>query len=454
MVIHDSILDLVGNTPLVRLTRVTRGIEATVLAKLESQNPGGSVKDRIGYRMIRDAEQRGFLKPGGTIIEATSGNTGVGLALAASRLGYKMIFTMPDKMSQEKINLLKAFGAKVIVTPTAVDSDDPRSYYSVAKRLAREIPGAFYPNQFANPQNPQAHYETTGPELWNDTEGKIDVLVGGMGTGGTMSGAGHYLKEKNPKIRCIAADPEGSIYASVVKTGKPGAFKSYKIEGIGEDIIPATVDLKVIDDVITVSDKAAFQAARRLAREEGILAGGSSGAALHAALEVAKTMKKGQTLVVIICDRGDRYLTKCFNDAWMEENQFLEETIQHTAFEILMAKRESPDRFLSCTPETPVADAIKLMRKSEISQIPVLEDGKNVGVVEENRIIDLLIQKADVDKMCVRDVMGPPLPEVDLYASVTQISALLTRGIPAVLVKMSGWSYSIITKFDLLHARG
>ncbi len=452
--IYDSILDLIGKTPLVRLTNVTRGIEATVLAKLESQNPGGSVKDRIGYRMIRDAEQHGFLKPGGTIVEATSGNTGMGLALAASRLGYKMIFTMPDKMSQEKVNLLKAFGAKVIVTPTAVDSDDPRSYYSVAKRLAKEIPGAFYPNQFANPQNPLAHYETTGPEIWDDTEGKVDVVVGGMGTGGTLSGAGHFLKEKNPKIRMIAADPEGSIYCSMVKTGKAGPFKSYKIEGIGEDIIPATVDLKVIDDVITVGDKAAFQAARKLAREEGIFAGGSSGAALHAALLVARTMKKGQTLVVIICDRGDRYLSKCYNDAWMEENQFLEESMQHTAFEILMAKRESPDRFNSVVPNSPVVEAIKMMRRMEISQIPVIDDGKNAGVVEENRIIDLLIQKADVDRMLVKEIMGPPLPEVDLYATVTQISGLLTRGVPAVLVRMSGWSYSIITKFDLLHARG
>ncbi len=452
--IYDSIIDLIGNTPLVRLTAVTRGIEATVLAKLESKNPGGSVKDRIGFRMIRDAEQRGWLKPGGTVIEATSGNTGLGLALAASRLGYKMIFTMPDKMSQEKINLLKAFGAKVIVTPTAVDSDDPRSYYSVAKRLAKEIPGAFYPNQFANPQNPQAHYDTTGPEIWRDTEGKVDVLVGGMGTGGTMSGAGRFLKEKNPKLRCVAADPEGSIYCSVVKTGKPGPFKSYKIEGIGEDIIPATVDLKVIDDVITVSDKLAFQTARRLAREEGILAGGSSGAALYAALQVARTLKKGQVVVVIICDTGERYLSKCYNDAWMEENQFLEESIQKTAFEILMAKRESPDRFVSCAPDTPVVDAIKLMRRMEISQVPVIDESKNVGVVEENRIIDLLIQKADVDTIKVREIMGPPLPEVDLYTDVSQISGLLTRGVPAVLVKMSGWSYSIITKFDLLHARG
>lgn len=451
--IFDSILDLIGDTPLVRLTKVTRGLQATVVAKLESRNPGGSVKDRIGFRMIQEAERRGLLKSGGTIIEATSGNTGVGLALAASRLGYRMIFTMPDKMSQEKINLLKAYGAKVIVTPTAVTADDPRSYYSVAKRLAREIPGAFYPNQFANPENPKAHYETTGPEVWNATEGKVTHFVAGMGTGGTMAGAGRYLKEKNKNIKLVAADPDGSIYCSVFKTGKPGDFHSYKVEGIGEDIIPATSDLSILDDVITISDKDAFNMARRLTREEGILCGGSSGLAMCAALKVAETAKKGDLIVVVICDTGERYLSKCFNDAWMEENQFLEAHATATAFEIIMGKKEGVDRFLCTTPATPVAEVLRLMRARELSQVPVIDHGKNVGVVGEDRIIDLLVEKADLTKTLVKDVMKEPLPEVDLYAPLEEVSRTITRKVPAVLVRLNESSFEIITKFDLLQER-
>jgi len=451
--IHDSIAGVIGNTPLVRLNRVARGIECTVAAKLEFLNPGGSVKDRIGPAMIEEAERRGVLKPGGTVIEATSGNTGMGLVLAAVAKGYKMIFTMPDKMSQEKIDFLKAFGAKVIVTPTSVESDDPRSYSSVAKRLVTEIPGAFSPDQFDNPVNPQSHYATTGPEIWEQTEGKIDVLVGGMGTGGTMAGCGRYLKEKNPNVKLVAADPEGSIYASVIKTGKIGDFHSYKVEGIGEDVIPTTSDLSVIDDAVSVSDKDAFNMARRIAREEAMFVGGSSGAAVVAALEVAKGLGPDKLVVVMLPDTGRSYLSKCFNDAWMEENQFIEESFGQSAFDILMPK-ESAGGFISIGPDATVEDAVRLMREHEISQIPVLDsEGKSIGVFEETRAIDLLTQPTDVTSTTIDSVMSAPLPEVDLYADVAEISRHLTGGSHAVLVRMKTGSYSIITKFDLLHAR-
>ncbi len=322
MQVCNTILDAIGNTPLVKLNRVSANLNAQILVKLENLNPGGSVKDRIGVAMIREAENKGLLKPGGTIIEPTSGNTGTGLAMVACIKGYKMIFTMPDKMSEEKRSLLRAYGAKVVVTPTNVSTSSPEHYIKVAERLARETPNAYMPNQYVNESNPKAHYETTGPEIWRQTDGKLDAFVCGMGTGGTITGTGRFLKEKKKTIKIVGADPEGSIYHSRFHGGKEQPHQ-YKIEGIGEDFMPATMDLKIVDEVIQVADKDAFQYARRLAREEGILVGGSGGAAVCAAVNVAGKMHKGQTIVTLLPDSGRNYLTKVFSDEWMKQQGFL-----------------------------------------------------------------------------------------------------------------------------------
>jgi len=318
-----NILETLGDTPLVRLNKVTAGSKALVLAKLEMFNPGGSIKDRIGIAMVEDAERKGLLKPGGTIVEPTSGNTGIGLALVAALRGYKMIFTVPDKQSREKINMLKAYGAKVVVTPTAVAPDHPDSYYKVAERLHKETPNSFLPYQYTNPQNPEAHYRTTGPEIWRDTDGKVTHLVSGMGTGGTISGVGRYLKERNRKVKVIGADPYGSILAELFYR-KHGRAYPYKVEGIGEDFLPETTHFQYIDDILKVTDKEAFLTARRLAREEGIFAGGSAGAAVAVAVKVAKDLTKDDLVVVIVPESGDRYLNKVYNDEWMREMGFLE----------------------------------------------------------------------------------------------------------------------------------
>ncbi len=454
--IHDTLLDAVGRTPILRLKKIARGIEATILAKLELLNPGGSIKDRIGIRMIEDAEEKGLLAPGGTIIEGTSGNTGVGLAIAAAVKGYKCIFTMPDKMSQEKVNLLRAFGSEVIITPTAVSPDDPRSYYSVAKRLAREIPNSFYPNQYDNPVNPQTHYETTGPEIWEQTGGRIDVAVLTMGTGGTISGIGKYLKEKNPKIRIVGVDPVGSVYTEYFRNGlkMPATpyFKTYKVEGIGEDIIPKAIDFAYIDDVIQVSDKDSFLAARRLCREEGIFAGGSSGTALHAALQVARDLPKNKVVLTILPDSGSRYLTTFYRDEWMRQHQFLEEQVTLTAADVLRQKPAARKKLVTVRSTDKVLAVIGKLKDLDFSQFPVVDEEQVVGTIMEDQMIDILINNPKIGDLIVGEVMQPPLPAVEEATGVSEIYDRLRKGSPAVLVKNPRGELGIVTKSDLIHS--
>ncbi len=448
---HNSILEIIGNTPMLRLTRIAAGAKPILLAKLEYLNPGGSVKDRIGITMIEDAERRGLLKPGGTIIEGTSGNTGMGLALAAAMKGYRCVFTMPDKMSQEKIDLLRAFGAEVIVTPTAVEPEDPRSYHSVAVRLSREIPNSYFPNQYDNPSNPQAHYETTGPEIWNQTEGKITHFVCGIGTGGTIVGAAQYLKEKNPDIRVIGVDPEGSIYAEYFATAKIPDSHPYKVEGIGQDSMPKIMDFSNIDQVITVSDKESFLAARQLARKEGIFAGGSAGSALHAALKIAPNLSENDIVVIVIPDHGSRYLSKLYNDTWMKDNRYLEPKGELTAGDVTRS-RGTKRELVKVTTDATLMQAIDLMQKNDISQLPVMEDGNVVGSLTENKVLSTLVFNPALREERVKEIIDKPFPLVNERTSVKNLYKMLDKENPAVIVQRDNGSLEIITKSDLIYA--
>ncbi len=448
---YNSIVEIIGNTPMLRLTRMAPGIKPILLAKLEYLNPGGSVKDRIGMAMIEDAERRGLLKPGGTIIEGTSGNTGMGLALAAVMKGYRCIFTMPDKMSQEKIDLLRAFGAEVIVTPTAVEPDDPRSYHSVAHRLNHEIPNSYFPNQYDNPSNPQAHYETTGPEIWNQTEGKVTHFVCGIGTGGTIVGAAKYLKEKNPKIKVIGVDPEGSIYAEYFRSGKFPDSHPYKVEGIGQDSMPKIMDFTNINEVITVSDKDSFLVTRQLAKKEGVFAGGSTGSAMYAALKIAATLTEHDMIVVIIPDHGSKYLSKLYNDTWMKDNQYLEPRLKLTASDVTYGRRGKRS-LISVRIEATLMQATSLMEQNDISQLPVIEDGRIIGSLTENKVLSILVSNPALREHKVKEFLDKPFPVVEENVSIEKIYKMLDKETAAVVVKHEDNLLDIITKSDLIYA--
>ncbi len=447
-----NILEAMGHTPLIKLNRLGKDSPAEIYVKADYMNPGGSVKDRIGIFMIDEAERKGLLKPGGTIIEGTSGNTGMGLALVACVRGYKVVFTINDKQSREKIDLLKAFGAEVIVCPTAVEPEDPRSYYSVAKKLAREIPNSFYPNQYANMMNPEAHYRTTGPEIWDDTEGKITHFVCGMGTGGTISGVGKYLREKNPNVKIIGVDPYGSLYYEFVKTGKVGKALTYVVEGIGEDFFPATMNLKIVDDVIQVNDEECFVWARRLAKQEGIFTGGSGGGCVSGALRVAKNAKKGDIIVAFLPDSGTRYLSKIYNDGWMREHGYVDAEVALTAADVIRVKRQNGKtrELVVARPYQTVFHALHAMQQQDISQLPVLEEENSIGTVFEDQILNLALQGKDLHKLVIREVMGAPLPQVPSSAPVERVTYILSHDSPAVFVEMGDGKLEILTKFDLM----
>ncbi len=447
---YGSVLETVGWTPLIHLARIGGGLRTPIYGKAEYVNPGGSVKDRIGLAIIEDAERKGELRPGGTIVEGTSGNTGVGLAIAAALKGYRCVFTMPDKMSQEKVRLLKAFGAEVVITPTAVPPDHPDNYVMKAKQIVKETPGAVLANQFYNSINPEAHYATMGPEIWEQTEGKVTHLVAGAGTGGTISGAGKYLKEKNPRIRIVAGDPVGSLYTHYHRARTLGSGHPYKVEGIGGDKIPSTIWFDWIDEFRQVPDRTSLVMARRLAREEGILAGGSTGLNVALSVELSRELDDPNAMIVtILCDTGERYLSKVFNDEWMQENQMLEPP-RTTVEQLLERRHPSAPPLVSVAPAAAVRQALNLMSTWGVSQIPVVEEGQSVGgLVEASLMTKALAQPALLDRP-VREVMESPFPEVDASFATDRLGAMLTRESPAALVRKDGELIGIVSRYDVL----
>lgn len=449
----NNIMETIGATPLVRLNSVAAGLPCTMLAKAEFFNPGGSVKDRIGWKIIEDAEKDGRLRPGGTIVEATSGNTGVGLAIASAIKGYRCIFVMPDKMSQEKIMLLRAFGARVVMTPTAVEPEDPRSYYSVAHRLVAETPNAILANQYHNPVNPQAHYETTGPEIWAQTEGQITHFVAGMGTGGTISGVARYLKEQNPAVQVVGVDPIGSILYELHRSGDYTKAEGYKVEGIGEDFLPSTLDLKLVDHVVQVNDRESLLMTRRLVREEGIFVGGSSGSAVAGAVKYAREQQLGadDVVVIILPDSGSRYLSKVFDDDWMRENGFLQRGWDEVRANDIQASKLD-GRLFTAHPTDRMVNVVATLKEHNISQLPVVDaDGRLLGIVTE---IDLLNHMLQVDHVhradeTIESMVDPHVTTVSPTTSLEKLMGLFSQQ-TAVVITVDNHVRGVLTKIDIL----
>ncbi|MCP4124224.1 MAG: pyridoxal-phosphate dependent enzyme [Bacteroidetes bacterium] len=453
MRIYDNILETIGNTPIVRLNKITKDIQATVTVKIETTNPGNSIKDRMALKMIEDAEADGRLKPGGTIIECTSGNTGMGLAIAAAVRGYHCIFTTNDKQSKEKMDILRAFGSEVIVCPTNVTPDDPKSYYSIARKKSEEIANSVWMNQYDNLSNRQAHYEQTGPEIWEQTDGKITHFVVGVGTGGTISGTSKFLKEKNPDIKIWGIDTYGSVFKKYHETGEfdENEIYPYITEGIGEDILPKNVDFSLIDHFEKVTDKDGAIMTRRLVREEGIFVGYSAGSAVAGVLQLAGELKPDDLVVIVLHDHGSRYVGKIFNDDWMRERGFLEDSpVLLTAKHILLKKQS--DAFITISKEATVEQAVQLFKEKDISQIPVLEDGTIIGSLTEKEVLKALISGAENLETSVADFMSPPFPHVQMSDSVDIISKKINKNNSAVLVDDTDGKKHIITQYDLIHA--
>lgn len=448
---YESVLEVIGWTPLIRLNRVVGDAVTPVYGKAEFMNPGGSLKDRIGIAMIEAAEGAGTLKPGGIIVEGTAGNTGLGLAIAAAVKGYRCIFTMSDKFSQEKIRLLRAFGAEVVTTPSAVPPDHPDNYLNVARRIVEETPNAIMADQFYNASNPEAHYHTTGPEIWEQTQGRITHFVMAAGTGGTITGTARYLKERNPEIEIVGADPRGSIYAHYWETGEVGPYAPYKVEGAGNDRIPTTIDFDIIDDFRIVEDRESFGMARRLTREEGLFVGSTSGMIVHVAVQLAREVADPDALIVcLLCDTGERYLSKLYNDDWMRENRLLVDE-RPSVDMVLRRKRDDLPSLVAIPPSTRVREALMLIEDHNISQLPVIDGDECVGFVSEATLMARLVEDPTLMDTSVKELMEPALPVVDADADIDSVIKELIAGRPAVLVRRNGKPEGIVTRFDVVH---